>query len=184
MSVSASAVLTTRARSPRLAWIARHNGYLFVVPMLLYTLALTVYPVLVNLQMSVFNVDVMTFMRGGAAFVWFDNYTKLLHDAAFQKATLLSFVFTCVSIVLQFTFGFALALFFAKPFPGSGMLRAFLLLAWLLPSVAVGNIFRWMLDGDYGPLNYALSALGLLHDKQYWLLDPATALGGVIVANA
>jgi len=184
MTVSASAVLTTRARSPRLAWIARHNGYLFVVPMLLYTLALTVYPVLVNLQMSVFNVDVMTFMRGGAAFVWFDNYTKLLHDAAFQKATLLSFVFTCVSIVLQFTFGFALALFFAKPFPGSGMLRAFLLLAWLLPSVVVGNIFRWMLDGDYGPLNYALSALGLLHDKQYWLLDPATALGGVIVANA
>jgi multiple sugar transport system permease protein len=184
MTVSASAAFTSRARAPGLSWVARHNGYLFVVPMLLYTLALTVYPILVNLQMSVFNVDVMTFMRGGAAFVWFDNYVKLLGDSAFRKATLLSFVFTGISIALQFTFGFALALFFAKPFPGNGTLRAFLLLAWLLPSVVVGNIFRWMLDGDYGPLNYALGAIGLLHDKQYWLLEPSTALAGVILANA
>jgi multiple sugar transport system permease protein len=152
--------------------------------MLLYTLALTVYPVLVNLQMSVFDVDVMTFLRGGAPFVWFDNYLQLLRDPVFLKATLLSFVFTTVSIAIQFTIGFALALFFAKPFPGNGLMRALLLLAWLLPSVVVGNIFRWLLDGDYGPLNYALSALGLLHDKQYWLLDPATALAGVILANA
>ena len=99
MTVSASAVLASRTRSPGLAWVARHNGYLFVVPMLLYTLALTVYPIVVNLQMSLFNVDVMTFMRGGAAFVWFDNYSKLLHDPAFRKATVLSFVFTCVSIL-------------------------------------------------------------------------------------
>jgi multiple sugar transport system permease protein len=140
--------------------------------------------VFVNLQMSVYDVDVMTFLRGGAAFVWFDNYLKLLQNAAFLKATLLSFIFTVSSIAIQFTVGFALALFFAKPFPWSGVLRALLLLAWLLPSVVVGNIFRWMLDGDYGPVNYALSALGLLSAKQYWLLDPGTALLGVILANA
>lgn len=184
MTVFASAARSARPRQQGLSWLARHSGYLFVAPMLLYMLALTIYPVLVNLQMSLFNVDVMTFLRGGAAFVWFDNYSKLLRDAAFQKSTLLSLAFTCVSIVLQFTLGFALALFFTKPFPGGGALRAFLLLAWLLPSVVVGNIFRWMLDGDYGPLNYALSALGLLHGKQYWLLDPTTALAGVVLANA
>lgn len=184
MAMFASTAHLARPQRRGSSWLARHSGYLFVVPMLLYMLALTLYPVIVNLQTSLFNVDVMTFLRGGAAFVWFDNYAKLLHDAAFQKATLLSFVFTCASIVLQFTLGFALALFFAKPFPGSGVLRALLLLAWLLPSVVVGNIFRWMLDGDYGPLNYALRTLGLLHEKQYWLLAPATALGGVILANA
>lgn len=165
-------------------WLRRHDGYLFVSPMLIYTLALTVYPIATNLLMSFYAVDVMTFLRGGAAFVWLGNYVKLLSDPAFQKATLLSFVFTITSIAIQFTLGLALALFFAKPFPGNSLLRALLLLAWLLPSVVVGNIFRWMLDGDYGPLNYALGALGLLHGKQYWLLDPGTALAGVILANA
>jgi multiple sugar transport system permease protein len=63
-------------------------------------------------------------------------------------------------------------------------MRALLLLAWLLPSVVVGNIFRWMLDGDYGPLNYFLHIAGLMPEKQYWLLNPATALAGVILANA
>jgi multiple sugar transport system permease protein len=85
---------------------------------------------------------------------------------------------------MQFSFGFGLALFFNRPFPGNGFLRALLLLAWLLPTVVVGNIFRWMLDGDYGVFNYFLQNLGLLHDKRYWLLDPNTALYGTIIANA
>jgi multiple sugar transport system permease protein len=89
-----------------------------------------------------------------------------------------------ISISLQFTFGFALALFFNRPFPGNGFLRAMLLLAWLLPAVVVGNIFRWLLDGDYGPLNFLLADVGLVHARQYWLLEPATALAGVIMANA
>jgi multiple sugar transport system permease protein len=86
--------------------------------------------------------------------------------------------------MLQFAFGFALALFFNRPFPGNGLIRAMLLLAWLLPAVVVGNIFRWMLDGDYGVFNYFLQSLGLLQNRQHWLLDPDTALFGTILANA
>ena len=97
---------------------------------------------------------------------------------------MLSFVFTTISIMLQFSIGFALAMFFNRPFPGSGMLRAMLLLAWVLPAVVVGNIFRWMFDGDYGPINYFLRSVGLMPEKQYWLLDPNTALLGTILANA
>jgi len=59
-----------------------------------------------------------------------------------------------------------------------------LLLAWLLPTVVVGNVFRWLLDGDYGALNYILQAVSLLPGKEYWLLEPGTALLGVILANA
>jgi multiple sugar transport system permease protein len=164
--------------------LARHANYLFVAPMLIYTAALMLYPIVMNLQMSVYDVTVMTFLRGNSAFVGLGNYAKLLHDPAFVKAVTLSLAFTVVSISLQFTFGFALALFFNRPFPGNGFLRAMLLLAWLLPAVVVGNIFRWLLDGDYGPLNFFLADVGLLHAKQYWLLEPATALAGVIMANA
>ena len=175
------------AAAERLSWtvrLRRYSGYLFVTPMLLYTIVMMAYPILSNLQTSLYDVDVATFRSGDAPFIGLENYRELLNNPAFTKAAALSLVFTSSSIFLQFSVGFALALFFNQKFPGNGILRAMLLLAWLLPAVVVGNIFRWMLDGDYGPLNYFLQSLGLLQEKQYWLLNPNTALLGVILANA
>jgi multiple sugar transport system permease protein len=134
--------------------------------------------------MSFYDVTISTFRSGTARYVGLDNYLKLLQDQTFLKAVALSLIFTTVSIMLQFTIGFALALFFNRPFPGNGLLRALLLLAWLLPAVVVGNVFRWLLDGDYGALNYILQSIGLLPGKEYWLLEPGTALLGVILTNA
>lgn len=172
------------ARATPAGWLRRHSHYLFVAPMLIYTILMLAYPIASNVQTSLYDVDVATFRSGDAPFIGLENYRELLHDSAFLKATALSLSFTSTSILLQFSIGFALALFFNQAFPGSGILRAMLLLAWLLPAVVVGNIFRWMLDGDYGPLNYFLQSLGLLQARQYWLLNPNTALIGVILANA
>jgi multiple sugar transport system permease protein len=162
----------------------KSGNYLFVVPMLIFIILMVGYPIFVNIQMSFYDVNVQTFRSGNAPFVGLDNYLKLLHDPAFLKAVTLSFTFTTLSIILQFSVGFALALFFKRPFPGNGILRAMLLLAWLLPAVVVGNIFRWILDGDYGVLNYFLQSIGFLQTKTYWLLNPNTALLGTIIANA
>jgi multiple sugar transport system permease protein len=169
------------------AWpriLAKAGNYLFVLPMLIYLLLTMAYPIYVNLQMSLHSVTISTFRSGNAPFVGLDNYVKLLNDAAFLNSVRLSLSFTAASIALQFTVGFAFALFFNKPFPGNSLLRSLLLLAWLLPSVVVGNIFRWMLDGDYGTINYFLLNFGLMEETRYWLLDPSTALLGTILANA
>jgi multiple sugar transport system permease protein len=160
------------------------SNYGFVAPMLVFIVLMQVYPIFVNIQMSFYDVTVRNFRTGDAPFVGLDNYRSLLQDAAFVKAVGLSLAFTTLSIALQFSIGFALALFFSRPFPGSGLLRAMLLLAWLLPAVVVGSVFQWMFDGEYGVINYFLQSLGLIQQKQYWLLNPNTALLGTIFANA
>jgi multiple sugar transport system permease protein len=176
---------TLLARRPVLRiQLRKTTNYLFVAPMLVYMILMMGYSIFVNLQMSLYDVDVTTFRSGTARFIGLDNYVNLLNNPAFLKAGFLSLAFTITSILLQFSIGFALALFFNRPFPGNGILRAMLLLAWLLPAVVVGNVFRWLFDGDYGALNYILQNLGLLQDKAYWLLDPNTALLGTILANA
>jgi multiple sugar transport system permease protein len=164
--------------------LGKSRNYLFVAPMLVFIILMVGYPIFINIQMSFYDVNVQTFRSGNAPFVGLNNYLKLLQDPAFLKAVALSFTFTSISITLQFSVGFALALFFKRPFPGNGILRAMLLLAWLLPAVVVGNIFRWILDGDYGVLNYFLQSIGFLQVKTYWLLNPNTALLGTIIANA
>jgi multiple sugar transport system permease protein len=182
-----SAAQSTVAAPARGAAVRRRGRLLadwaFLLPALVFVAVTMLYPVASNLRMSLFAVDVMTFLRGGAPFVGLGNYQTLLADPGFRHALGLSLLFTGGSLVFQFFIGFALALFFNRPFPGNGLLRALLLLAWLLPTVVSGSLFRWMLDGDFGVLNWALVSLGLLDDGRYWLIEPGTALAGTILAN-
>jgi multiple sugar transport system permease protein len=159
------------------------SRYLFVVPALLYITLTTIYPVISNLRMSLYDVTVTTFLANNAPFIGLGNYGKVIADPAFQNALRLSLLFTGGSLLFQFTIGFALALLFNRPFPGNGLLRALLLLGWMLPIVVSGSIFRWMLDGSFGIFNFFLQSLGLLSGPRFWLTEPQTALLGTIAAN-
>lgn len=159
------------------------SRYLFVVPALLYILVTTIYPIVSNLRMSLYDVTVTTFLSNNAPFIGLGNYRTVLLDPAFQNALGLSLLFTGGSLLFQFTIGFGLALLFSRPFPGNGLLRSLLLLGWMLPIVVSGSIFRWMLDGSFGIINFALQGLGLLQGQRFWLTEPHYALLGTIIAN-
>jgi multiple sugar transport system permease protein len=187
MTLRKTYTVSSDTPAPRWAWTTRlrkGSNYLFILPMLIYMTLTMAYPIVANIQTSLYDLNVRTFRSGEAPFVGLDNYTSLLSDPAFIRAAQLSLAFTSISLMLQFTIGFGLALFFNRPFPGNGVLRSMLLLAWLLPSVVGGNLFRWMYDGDYGIINYFFQSIGLMHEPKYWLLDPDTALMGTILANA
>jgi multiple sugar transport system permease protein len=166
------------------ARVRRQGGaYLFLLPALVYLAMTMLYPVYSNVRMSLHDVNITTFLGGNAPWVGLANYRALFDDPAFWKAVRLSVVFTVGSIAFQFTIGFFLALLFSQPFPGSNVLRSMLLLGWLLPTIVSGSIYRWMLDGDFGVINYALKTIGLIDSNQYWLIDVKTALAGTILAN-
>jgi multiple sugar transport system permease protein len=155
--------------------------YLYVGPALLFLLALTIYPIVYNVRTSLTDLTVGTFLSGDAPFVGLDNYTKVLGDDAFIHASGVSLVFTVACIVLQFTIGLALAVFFARPFPGNAVLRALLIIGWLLPGVVTGNLFRFLLDGDSGVVPWAINGVGL--GEHAWLTDPSAALWAAVATN-
>lgn len=159
------------------------TNYLFVAPAILFISLTMIYPILSNLRMRVFDVDVSTFLSNTAPFAGFGNYIEVLRDPAFQHALRLSLLFTAGSLFCQFTLGFALAMLFNHPFPGNGLLRALMLLGWMLPSVVSGSVFRWMFEGGNGILNYFLMSIGVMDEPRFWLIDPQTALLGTIAAN-
>src|SRR3954470_21735652 len=125
-----------RLGAPAARWPARLVGkrsrrvaapYLYIAPALVFLLAVAIYPIIYNVRTSLTDLNVGTFLSGDAPFIGIDNYTKVLSDHAFLHAAGVSLVFTVACIVLQFTIGLALALFFARPFPGSATLRALLI---------------------------------------------------------
>jgi multiple sugar transport system permease protein len=173
-----------RARHPAAPSTRRRRaGYLFSLPGLAFLALFLAYPLLYNLWTSVHDVGLSGLLGGRERFIGLANYRATVDDPDFWHAVRLSLVFTLASLLLQFTIGFALALLFARPFPFNGLLRSLLLVAWLLPQVVSGTLFRWLLDGESGAYNALLRAVGLGALSHDWLTDPSTALAGVIFAN-
>jgi multiple sugar transport system permease protein len=157
--------------------------YLFLLPAILYIALTMLYPVYENVRMSLHDVNIRTFLAANQPWAGLDNFRTIFNDTEFWHSVRLSLIFTAGSIFFQFTIGFALAMLFAKPFAGNNVLRSMMLLGWLMPTVLSGSIFKWVLDGDYGILNYALTSLNILSSNKYWLIDSDTALWGTILAN-
>jgi ABC-type sugar transport system permease subunit len=76
-----------------------------------------------------------------------------------------------------------MALVLNQAFRGRNILRAYLLIPWVLPGFVAYMTWRWFLDPLQGVLNYALTDLGIIHFPLELLGNPSTALGAVIVAD-
>ena len=102
-----------------------------------YLLLFFGYPVVKNVVMSFQDYTSATFFTGVAPWVGLDNYSEVIHSPVFSKAAVNTVLFTVGSIAGQFTIGLALALYFQRRFPLSGVLRSLLLLPWLIPLIVV-----------------------------------------------
>jgi len=156
---------------------------LFVVPAAVAMILLFGYPIIKNLMMSVQDYSLKTFFTGEAPFVGTANYVAVITDQLFSKALINTALFTAGSILGQFVIGMALAVFFHKNFPLSGVIRALFLLPWLLPLIVASASWRSILEQDSGILNVTLQNLGIIDSPIPWLTSPDVALISVILVN-
>jgi multiple sugar transport system permease protein len=153
-----------------------------VAPALLFVAVTVMFPMAYSIWNSTQDLNIGNLLTGETPFVGLDNYRRVLSEPGFWHALGISAMFTVGSLILQLTLGLAMAMFFARDFPLSGLLRSLVLVAWVLPPLVSGTLWRWMLDGDYGILNSGLGMLGL-GSEHYWLTEPSTALLATVVAN-
>jgi multiple sugar transport system permease protein len=146
-----------------------------------YLLAFYAYPLYRNLDLSLKNYTVRSFVQGGAPFTGLANYLAVFHDPTFIPALLHTLIFTLVSLAFQFAIGLALAVFFARHFKLSAILRALFLVPWLLPLIVSASTWSWMLDSESGIINFTLHYAGL--GPVNWLTSPRWALASIVIAN-
>ncbi|MCW5221376.1 sugar ABC transporter permease [Verminephrobacter aporrectodeae subsp. tuberculatae] len=165
--------------------MAREHRYLvgFLIPALLFLAVFFGYPLLSNVAMGFQQYTAKTFFTGQAPWVGFANYAKAFASTLFAPSLLNTALFTVGSILGQFGIGLALALFFCKKFPLNNVLRALLLLPWLLPLIVSSATWRSILDRDSGILNAALQYFHLVSEPVPWLTSPDVALLAVLLVN-
>ncbi|WP_328752712.1 sugar ABC transporter permease [Streptomyces sp. NBC_00285] len=160
---------------------SRLTALAFLAPLALYLVAFYVYPLYRNLDLSLRDYTVRSFVAGDAPFSGLDNFRTVLDDPTFGPAMRHTMIFTFVSIAFQYAAGLALAVFFNRHFRLAGTLRALFLIPWLLPLIVSASTWSWMFNSESGVLNYALHTVGVAPVD--WLNSPHWALASVIIAN-
>jgi multiple sugar transport system permease protein len=157
-----------------------YSPYLFILPFVIFCLALLLYPVIYSLTLSFRDATVETFVSGEMPFNGLTQYQAALADPVFWRALINTVLFAFFSILFQFTIGFLLALFFQADFPLKNFCLALLLIPWVSPVLTAANIFKGLFN-EIGPVNQIFNSIGL-HPLP-WLADPAYAFPATIVAN-
>ncbi|WP_330262330.1 sugar ABC transporter permease [Streptomyces griseorubiginosus] len=160
---------------------SRLTALAFLAPLAVYLAAFYVYPLYRNLDLSLRDYTVRSFVAGDAPFSGWDNFRTVLDDPTFGPALRHTMLFTFVSIAFQYVLGLALAVFFNRHFRLAGTLRALFLIPWLLPLIVSASTWSWMFNSESGVINYTLGLAGA--SPVDWLTSPDWALTSVVIAN-
>ncbi|UCE52661.1 MAG: sugar ABC transporter permease [Desulfobacterales bacterium] len=152
---------------------------LFVGPALLGYILLTIYPVLLTIYNSFFEIR----PRNAAAFIGWKNYAALASDRTFWLAVRHTLIWALVAPVLEVVLGLLLAVTIYARAP----LGRFFRVAWFSPVlisyVVVAIMWSWLYNYDWGLVNAGLRALNLEGLQRSWLGEPGTALWALIVVD-
>lgn len=120
-------------------------------------------------------------MRPTYEFVGFANYAKVLSDPYFGQTVLTTAAFVLLSTALPFLLGLIWAIVLNQGFRGSEFLRGVTLVNWIIPGTAIGFLWTWIFNSQYGILNALIEACG--GEGQTWLGQTETTLICVVVAR-
>ena len=154
---------------------------LLVAPALALLAAVLAWPLVSGLLLSFQNVRIV---GSQGTWVGFDNYAKVLSDASFWRAARLSLVWVAANAVLQTALALAAALILHQKFPGVRVARTWIILSWIVPTVVVVMIWRWLFSTSGGMVNPALVGLGIIDRPVGFFSTPWTAFATLVFINS
>ena len=116
-------------------------------------------------------------------FVGLENYAFLWGDSVTRLALFNTLFYTIVASVLKFVLGLCLALLLNRHLPFKTVLRAIVLLPWIVPTALSAIAFWWIYDSQFSVVSWVLQRLGLIDRYVDFLGDPWNARWSTIVAN-
>jgi ABC-type sugar transport system permease subunit len=162
------------------AWTGRRRwvGHAFIAPVFIFLLAVVVVPLGHAFWTSLHRV------RGlSRSFVGLQNYERMLADEGFWHSLGVSLQFTAISVALLVLLGLALALLLNKLTFGRRALRVLFLMPWMVAPAVGATVWLWLLEPQFGVVNYLLRASGAIQAPLAWLGEPALAFASVVMVD-
>jgi len=159
--------------------LKKASPYIFISPWIIGFIVFTAGPLILSLIMSFYDWPVTS----EATFTGLGNYVKMFtEDAQFWKSLKLTLKYAAIFVPLNLGIALFLAMLITQPVRGVKIYRTIFYIPAVISSVATAIIWGWILNGDYGVLNYLLSLIGI--EGPNWLVDPAWALMAIVLTSA
>jgi multiple sugar transport system permease protein len=187
---SPGAIRTVRLSRRAVGLLERQDvlGYLLMLPAAFIIFSFIAYPFGWGVWMSLTNKEVgMPWSR--VSFIGLRNYVHLwTTDGVFWNAVRNSFVYTGIATAVKWVLGIWLAVLLNRMVRFQRIVRAAVLLPWIIPTVLSTIAFLWIFDPDFSVINWTLrwfyTKLGWGYVKgPLWLGDPTLALMSVTFVN-
>jgi multiple sugar transport system permease protein len=163
----------------RLATNRNWLGYWFMVPALAILILFLAYPLALGVWLSFTDARIG---RPGI-FVGFENYEWLQGDSIFWISVFNTILYTVVASIVKFAAGLYLALLLNQHLPFKALLRAAVLIPFIVPTVLSAIAFWWIYDTQFSIISWSLRQLGLISQNIDFLGDPNNARASTIAAN-
>ncbi len=159
---------------------SRHGlGIAFMLPAAVLLLLFLTYPLGLGVWLGFTDAKIG---RPGV-FVGLENYAFLIGDSVTLLSLFNTLFYTFIASILKFLLGLWLALLLNRALPFKTLLRAVVLLPWIVPTALSAIAFWWLYDAQFSVFSWILVKLGLIDQYVDFLGDPWNARFSTIAAN-
>ncbi len=166
-------------------WLIRlfdHRGFLAALclfPALALLLVFLTYPLGLGIYLAFTDTKI------GRAGVWvgLENFQSLWDDRIFWLSVTNTLFYTAVATVGKFGLGLWLALLLNNNIPFKSLIRAIVLVPWIVPTVLSAIAFWWIYDPQFSIVSYVLKSMGVIDGNIDFLGTPWHARLSLIAAN-
>jgi multiple sugar transport system permease protein len=163
-----------------MAQISRYQPYLFLAPSFAILLVFLIYPLFWNIYIALHDVSLTTLLKDWE-YIGLENFVALFNDPNFYTSLKVTLMFVGGSVTLQFGMGMLMAIVLNQHIRGSGVYRAILIIPWTISAVIAAFSFKFILDDNFGILNYILNQMGIA--SVGWLSDSSIVVWSLVIAN-
>ncbi|HWW49861.1 MAG TPA: sugar ABC transporter permease [Xanthobacteraceae bacterium] len=167
------------ARWQQLQTNRNYQAFWFMLPTAAFLLLFLAYPLVLGIWMGFTDERIG---RPGI-FIGLENYQWLWDDSVFWLSVFNTLLYTIVASVIKFAVGLYLALLLNRHMPFKAMIRALVLLPFIVPTVLSAIAFWWIYDSQFSIISWSLIKLGVISSNINFLGDSNWARASVIFAN-
>ncbi|MDK7325515.1 carbohydrate ABC transporter permease [Lactobacillus mulieris] len=150
------------------------KAWLFLAPTLIFVTVFSVWPILRAFTMSFQSGPLINLEWTG-----FSNYQYIFSNPEFWRAIKNTLIYAIFAVPVSLAISIMLAWFIFSKVKHSSFLETTFFMPYVTSTIAIGIVFRYIFNGEYGLLNYLLKAVHL--PAPNWIDDPSMSLITIII---
>lgn len=155
-------------------------SWAFLTPTMLFLGVTALLPLLYSVYLSFFRMK-LNMPNQEPTFIGLENYARIFTDELLKTSTINTVIFAVVTVALETVLGLMVAMVISSDKRWARLTTSIFMIPMIMAPVAIGTLFRMMMDASTGVLNYFLNVLGL--PSIPWLSNPTCAMIAVMLVN-